>query len=1581
MEDKILSVTHNIEKKRKKRKIWKSIFTTLAAIVVFCTTYALILPAITKERTSYCGHEAHAHEEACYEERLICMLSEKVPIAEPEVEYHTHEETCYQEKTDLICTIVEEEGHIHSDECKEIVPVNQCGLEENEEHTHTEECFIEAATIVCGLEETAATHVHEEACYQTTTVLVCEKEEVALPDVHVHGEECYETVLICEKEEHAHELLCYSNPNADVETEEDWEATIPKELTGVWSDDLLVVAKSQLGYQESTKNYVVVEEEETKGYTRYGDWYGDAYGDWCAMFASFCLNYAEIPENVLGYEANCQKWVEKLQERDLEAEETKTEDQEEPDKLYQFSGTYIPKPGDLVFFEVSVENQANHIGIVSEVILTEEDSSEDDEDKEKSIGQIKTVEGNASDAVSERTYQLEDESILGYAVLPENPDYVPPVGADEELSTEFTEDGTTEENLENIDASTETTEETAETTEPEGETAVEEEILITRQTINAVIYTDETMQQIAEDDTTVITITGLLPEKITARAYPVVLEEPVIDGKSVVLAYDITLYDKEGNLIANENSEYPITVTIEPGEWPENDEGAANPEDYQIYYVPEEGEPEAMETEGSENEVSFTTNHFSVYALTVTGTNEAVYLNGTSGNDSNSGTSSNAAVKTLEKALSLVKQGGTIYITGTVTVSNSQEWNLEGQGITLKRGSSLLSDPLIEITNGGSLTLANITVHGGCGTPSTSNIASTTTYATYNNTKSSYVSAPLIHVNSGGSLTITDGAILEYNSNKSSSVSTSGDVGQGGAVYCQGNLTMSGGTVQYCEALSGGGIYIESTASDGITFHLSGGTIQYNYAREIISTSASRKNPYHKNAGGGVYVGDYVTMNMSGGLVAYNQTSREGGGISLGWLDRSNGAAINDYITTFNMTGGTFIGNIATSTGGGLNITAGRQAFISAGTFTENTANGKEYQPDSGYSAPASVYSGGAIYLDAQQKNNSGNYAGKPGYAVINRVLIANNEAGYYGGGIACCSTSKSSINSSVDLKNGTAIYNNTAKESGNEMHLSGTVLDIGDTVLGGGAYGWSKNGNAYDNNLSDNSAAIVEAKKLATVIITDNYALDGGGIGCNGQIEIGGESETESISITKIWDDDGKGEHPEYITVQIYQDGQAYGDPIEIRRIINDDGTETWPVYYVDGLPSGHTYTIKEIEVDGYESTVEQNEQSFTIINKLTGYQVVKKWFTEDGIEITEGLPDFITVQLYQNGIEYGESVQLNLNNEWSYFWTDLPEKDGNGEDYSYTVKELNIPEGFYSTGESITDETGVMVITNIKVPTTTVSVEKIWASGTPGKDSIELQLYADGEIYGDRITLSADINWFYKWENLPKLNSSGKEIIYEVKEIPIAGFDSSIKVAAPGDVKKSWTPVSTLESGKTYMLVTANGALTGTNSGLSWTDVSAHISAGTTPPASTLWTYDGKLKSGESVYLKTDNRGSFFSPTYVFTTGTSGSNITYNNRYLSATAGILSTKYYFGTISDSYASAVNETSSAAVFTPYVMTDSSGQWGEQHFIVTNTQKEQEVELPETGSMGSGPYMVIGTVLFAVVSLFLLYYDKIREYF
>lgn len=358
---------------------------------------------------------AHTHGDGCYTEKktLICEI--------PEAPAHTHGEGCYTENKTLICEIPEDPGHAHTDACYEQVLV--CGQEEREGHAHTDACYEMVEGIVCGKEETEASsvtnlvctlqqvapHVHNESCSDENGNLVCTIQNAV---VHQHTEECLqipetEENLICEIPVHEHTLPCFSNPQADVETAEDWTKTFAHvELTGNWGEDVLAIAKSQLGYNESTKNYIVEEDGETmKGYTRYGAWYGVPYGDWCAMYASFCYRYAAVEGVPL--HCNCPAWINELTNLGL----------------FHGEEDYIPNPGELIFFDWNADGSSDHVGIVVET------------DGET----LKTIEGNSGDTVGYHTYNLTDHTIQGYGALPaQNAEEVNPYlcGLEEHAHTE-----------------------------------------------------------------------------------------------------------------------------------------------------------------------------------------------------------------------------------------------------------------------------------------------------------------------------------------------------------------------------------------------------------------------------------------------------------------------------------------------------------------------------------------------------------------------------------------------------------------------------------------------------------------------------------------------------------------------------------------------------------------------------------------------------------------------------------------------------------------------------------------------------------------------------------------------------------------------------------------------------------------------------------------------------------------------------------------------------------------------------------------------------------------------------------------
>lgn len=101
-----MNISQYIQKHRLKSKRFR-ILIGIAVIIVFVTTYMLILPAITQTHDFCCGLEEHQHTEACYS-------IEKTLICQDESEGHQHSEECYEETSTLICTLPE---HVHNSDC------------------------------------------------------------------------------------------------------------------------------------------------------------------------------------------------------------------------------------------------------------------------------------------------------------------------------------------------------------------------------------------------------------------------------------------------------------------------------------------------------------------------------------------------------------------------------------------------------------------------------------------------------------------------------------------------------------------------------------------------------------------------------------------------------------------------------------------------------------------------------------------------------------------------------------------------------------------------------------------------------------------------------------------------------------------------------------------------------------------------------------------------------------------------------------------------------------------------------------------------------------------------------------------------------------------------------------------------------------------------------------------------------------------------------------------------------------------------------------------------------------------------
>lgn len=308
----------------------------LAMITTLFVNWQLHGVGISMTAQYQCGEEEHTHTADCYTKVLTCgyeegelenadevaaaaatsqptVEAEPMPLSlEPQIEFvpHEHTDDCYTEVQTLTCM---EEEHVHDDDCFD--PEDGSLICDKFEHTHDESCYTTEYELTCGLEEGELVEQVVEPTQSAALAAMAVAEPVALapmvdtvePIYHHHTDACYEEVLTCPLPEHHHTVACLSDTSADLETPEEWQAANAEAvMTGNWAEDLVSVAQTQLGYEQSEKNFEIdpADGVTMRYYSRYGQSYGNPYGEWDVMFLSYCLKYAGIPQSAIPQEAS-----------------------------------------------------------------------------------------------------------------------------------------------------------------------------------------------------------------------------------------------------------------------------------------------------------------------------------------------------------------------------------------------------------------------------------------------------------------------------------------------------------------------------------------------------------------------------------------------------------------------------------------------------------------------------------------------------------------------------------------------------------------------------------------------------------------------------------------------------------------------------------------------------------------------------------------------------------------------------------------------------------------------------------------------------------------------------------------------------------------------------------------------------------------------------------------------------------------------------------------------------------------------------------------------------------------------------
>lgn len=1050
----------------------------------------------TRELT--CGHTeepVHQHTDQCYEQikTLICDLptdsaEDAQPVlvcTKPEIVLHRHTPDCFDADGNLICGKIQVLEHQHTDACFETVeePADTETLTcTDTAHVHTARCY-GTWKLVCGQEE----HTHSKAC----TAVESEKTVFCGKDAHTHGEACRDEngELVCGTEEHTHSLACYADPTADVETAELWEQTFAGvTLTGNWRQDTLAIAETQLGYAESTKNYVVAEDGETvKGYTRYGAWCEEPYGDWNTMFLTFCLHYAGV-EGVPP-DRDCGGWV------------TSWADAFEP------AQSHTPAVGDLVLFDRDGDGTADRAGLVAQIT----DSG------------FAAMEGDAEDAVRLLTYGADDPGILGYINLPE--------GAKEFTLTAQTENGITVTITgESASLPYPAREITVTATEvADGERrAIRDQILGEEQAEPERSYLlDITLwhaeEEIEPTGSVTVTFSGIDTEGLYPKVYHIDtnaqtatdMEAKTGENGDVTIDTDhFSLYEVQALSFQN-LSGYIGDKFSNGGDFKltgdactEKDGQNANLSITQNTTIDLNGHTLTISKAGQyfdvHNGAKLTIVDSKPLSENVTTVGDKLYGN---------------------KAI-LENDTLTYYITTSTPTDTGTQETLEQHTVPLT-GAILCeqgSDQAIKVNNGGTLDIQGGVLRNSSGKRIVLVENGTLTMEggyIVGGGNNSYDNGGGVYAKNG-TVTISKGVIAADSGTKGGGICMEGGSFTMSGGVISGNQTKGGASAGNLNTGLGGGVFAQNT---NVT--ISGGYITNN--REDVKCD---KDGYGCHGGGGIAtIGG--SLAMKGGFVTGNYSEEAGGGMYIGHFNQGRPV-------TFTMSGGVVAGNVAnTSEGGGIRVSGGTTGTIRAskGVYITNNTTNTTFD-----------WGGGGIFVQEDgiltvvkaliTDNEAGGFGGGVGACPTGKTLIVNEQ------GAAIYRNTARGENMSKG--GGNKVYDNVAQrdpiftQNGYKDYFcvrdsngaNEPISLVTGLMAGGGAANWTgscddhkvsigKTGYAAANYRFGLSADpspedITKAATATNVIITGNHSnIHGGGIMTNGGLILGDPGNTKVVTAT----------------------------------------------------------------------------------------------------------------------------------------------------------------------------------------------------------------------------------------------------------------------------------------------------------------------------------------------------------------------------------------------------------------------------------------------------------------------------------
>ena len=326
--------------------------------------------------------------------------------------------------------------------------------------------------------------------------------------------------------------------------------------------------------------------------------------------------------------------------------------------------------------------------------------------------------------------------------------------------------------------------------------------------------------------------------------------------------------------------------------------------------------------------------------------------------------------------------------------------------------------------------------------------------------------------------------------------------------------------------------------------------------------------------------------------------------------------------------------------------------------------------------------------------------------------------------------------------------------------------VETGQTAVASAANNWT-----YEfTNLPKNKAG-----KAITYSVAEE-AVAGYTASVNGyNIANSHTPETVSVQGTKTWQDNDNqdGVRPEQVTIKLLADG------VETGQTAVANAANNW-TYEFSNLPKNKagkaiTYSVQEEAVAEYTASY----QAYNVTNShtpgQTSHTVQKVW--DDGQNQDGVRPVELKVQLYADDQKYGDEISLTAANNWTYTWSQLPEK-AQGKAISYQAREVSVPEGYQADQPST--QAGVTTLTNHHTPeVTSVSGTKTWKDNNNQDgvrpERIKVNLLADGVLKASKEVSAAD-NWSYSFDNLPKF-AAGQAVVYTITEDAVAEYSTQVE------------------------------------------------------------------------------------------------------------------------------------------------------------------------------------------------------------